>query len=143
MEVNLREIVWNDLWVWFEFAEVPTERQRLYLEQVLDAWYSLGLVGGYNASRLRLHETADEADLSYTVYDMDAGAVLPSLMHNMGEIEYGEWTARCWFDLGTADPLSLDVLINALDTLSEEYVPIARLTLGGAEDAAPWEAVEE
>jgi len=143
MEVALREVSWNDLWVWFEFEEVPAERQRLYLEQVLEAWYSLGLLGGYNASRLPLHEAADETEISYSTYELDEDNLMPSLMHNMGEIEFEGSTAKCWFDLGTSDPLSLDVLINALDTLSREYLPIARLTIGGAADAPPWEDMGE
>ena len=52
-------------------------------------------------------------------------------MHNMAEFEYeGTW-ARCWFDLGTSDLISLDILINSLSQLSREYVNIRRLIIGG------------
>jgi hypothetical protein len=54
-----------------------------------------------------------------------------ALMHNMGEIEYeGVW-ARCWFDLGTSDAFALDVLINTFRQLSQEYVTIEKIIIGG------------
>lgn len=143
MQVTLREINWTDLWLWFVFEEVPAERQRLYLEQVLDAWYSLGLLGGFNASRLPLHESAEDLSLSYASYELDEEAVMPSLMHNMGDLEFEGRTARCWFDLGTSDALSLNVLINALQTLNQEYLPIEKFVVGGSEDAPPWQQEED
>ncbi len=143
MQVTLREINWTDLWIWFAFEEAIAERQRLYLDQVLDAWYSVGLLGGYNASRLPLHDAADEANFAYTTFDLEAEPALPSLMHNMGEVEYELDTARCWFDLGTADPLALDILLNALQTLSQEYLPIKHVVIGGSEESSPWEVDEE
>jgi hypothetical protein len=49
----------------------------------------------------------------------------------MGEFEYeGNW-GRCWFDLGTSDALALDILINALRQLSQEFVAIETLVIGG------------
>jgi Protein of unknown function (DUF3531) len=52
-------------------------------------------------------------------------------MHNMTEFQYrGVW-GRCWFDLGTSDLIALDILINALNQLSKEYVTINRLIIGG------------
>ncbi|BAC89336.1 DUF3531 family protein [Gloeobacter violaceus] len=143
MQVILREINWTDLWLWLLFEEAPAERQRLYLEQVLDAWYSLGLLGGFNASRLPLHEAAEDLSLSYATYDLGAEDVMPALMHNMGDIEYDGRTAKCWFDLGTADSLSLDVLINAVQTLNQEYLPVERLVIGGSGDAPPWGNLDE
>lgn len=136
MQVNLRELNWSDLWIWFEFGETPTERQKLYFEQVLDAWYSLGLLGGFNASRLTMHEM-DDADLVHLNYELEDEEALPSLMHNMGEIEYEVSTARCWFDLGTADTLAIDILLNAMQTLSREYLPVDRVVIGGSGDSPP------
>ncbi|MEO1184755.1 MAG: DUF3531 family protein, partial [Cyanobacteria bacterium J06636_27] len=57
-------------------------------------------------------------------------------MHNMGEFEYnGDW-GRCWFDLGTSDAIALDVLINALNQLGQEYVTIDEIYIGG--ENADW-----
>ncbi|MEM6448383.1 MAG: DUF3531 family protein [Cyanobacteria bacterium J06642_2] len=135
MHVEFRECNWADLWLWVEFAEPPVEGEKQYLEQVLDAWYSLGMLGGFNATSLVVQEAG--LDISYMTYDVDASSQLPSLMHNMGNLEYeGTW-ARCWFDLGTADAISLDVLINALQRLSLEYVVLKRIVIGGSSNTWP------
>jgi hypothetical protein len=67
---------------------------------------------------------------------------LMALMHNMGEFEYeGQW-ARCWFDMGTADAIALDILINALKQLNDEYVNIEHLYIGGENEDWPVEDSE-
>jgi hypothetical protein len=58
-------------------------------------------------------------------------------MHNMGEIEYQGLWVRCWFDLGTSDSFSLDILINAFQQLSKEYVTIEELIIGGQNEDWP------
>lgn len=135
MHVEFRECNWADLWVWFEFAEPPVEGEKQYLEQVVDAWYSLGMLGGFNATALTVQDAG--LDISYMAYDVDASGQLPSLMHNMSEMEYeGTW-ARCWFDLGTTDAIALDVLLNALQRLSLEYVALKRVIVGGSGETWP------
>ena len=42
----------------------------------------------------------------------------------------GSW-CRFWVDMGTADELALDVLINSLAQFSREYAGIARAVIGG------------
>ena len=60
----------------------------------------------------------------------------------MGEFEYeGQW-ARCWFDMGTADAIALDILINALKQLNQEYVAIEELYIGGENEDWPVEDSE-
>jgi len=54
-----------------------------------------------------------------------------SVMHNMGDVEYEDNWARCWLDLGTADAIALDTLINALLQFSKEYVQIEQVVIGG------------
>ena len=58
-------------------------------------------------------------------YDMELAngeSDVPScVFHAMGGPEYkGKW-ARAWFDLGSADELCVDVLINAFIQFSREY----------------------
>ena len=53
----------------------------------------------------------------------------------------GKW-ARCWFDLGTSDAIALDILLNALLQLSEEYVVIEILYIGGENEDWPVENEE-
>ncbi|WP_017324683.1 DUF3531 family protein [Synechococcus sp. PCC 7336] len=134
MQVEFRECNWSDLWIWFEFPQAPLEMDKQYLEQVLESWYTVGMLGGYNASTLQVQEAGLE--ISHMEYDTE-GDRLPSLMHNMGSMEYeGNW-GRCWFDLGTADALALDVLLNAVQRLSLEYVDIERVIVGGQSETWP------
>lgn len=135
MKVEFRECDFFDLWLWIEFQTDPFELERQYVEEVLNSWFLLGKLGGFNAENLQVQETG--LDISYMDYNSDiAGDSFMALMHNMSEVEYeGRW-ARCWFDLGTSDALALDVLINALEQLNKDYVPIERLIVGG--ENADW-----
>lgn len=136
MQIQFREYNQFDLWIWIEFITVPSHAEKQYLEEVFDSWFFLGKLGGFNAENLQVQEIGWE--LSYMEYDQDvADNSLMALMHNMGEFEYlGKW-ARCWFDLGTADAIAIDILINSLKHLSKEYVTIERIFIGGENEDWP------
>jgi hypothetical protein len=130
MKVEFRECDFFDLWIWLEFSTNPSAMEQQYVEEVFDSWFLLGKLGGFNAENLQVQDTG--LDISYMDYDQtSAESSFMALMHNMSEPEYqGNW-GRCWFDLGTSDALALDVLINALEQLSKDYVTIERLLIGG------------
>ncbi|MCD8488442.1 MAG: DUF3531 family protein [Desertifilum sp.] len=130
MQVQFREFDPFDLWIWLKFTTVPSELEKQYIEEVFNSWFFLGKLGGFNAENLQVQETGLE--VSYMDYDIEvAENSLSALMHNMADFEYqGVW-ARCWFDLGTSDAIAIDVLINALNQFSKDYVTIERLTIGG------------
>jgi hypothetical protein len=130
MQVEFRECNFFDLWLWLEFESVPSLMEQQYVEEVFNSWFLLGKLGGFNAENLQVQEAG--SDISYLPYDPEAADTsFMALMHNMSEVEYeGTW-GRCWFDLGTSDALALDVLINALEQLSKDYVVIKRLIIGG------------
>jgi hypothetical protein len=136
MHVEFRECDFFDLWIWSEFSTVPSQMEQQYFEEVLDSWFLLGKLGGFNAENLQVQDTGLE--ISYMQYDEAASDnAFMALMHNMGEIEYqGTW-ARCWFDLGTTDAIALDILINALKQFSKDYVVIERLIIGGENEDWP------
>jgi hypothetical protein len=136
MQVEFRETDFFNLWVWVEFNTVPSILERQYVEEVFDSWFYLGKLGGFNAENTQVQEVG--LDISYMDYSEDqADESLVALMHNMGDIEYqGNW-ARCWFDLGTADALALDVLINAFRQFSKDYVDVQRLIIGGENEDWP------
>lgn len=137
MDVQFREFNPFDLWIWLEFQTVPSYTERQYIEEVFDSWFLLGKLGGFNAENLQVQEVG--VDLNYMTYDQDsANTSMMALMHNMGEVEYQGIWGRCWFDLGTSDALALDILINAFRQLSEEYVVIEKLIIGG--ENADWPA---
>lgn len=136
MEVQFREFNPFDIWIWLEFATVPSPLEKQYIEEAFNSWFYLGKLGGFNAENLQVSETG--VDVSYMEYDAEAAMdILMAPMHNMGNFEYlGTW-GRCWFDLGTSDLIAIDVLINAVSLLSREYVEIKRLIVGGQNEDWP------
>lgn len=136
MDVKFRECNPFDIWIWLKFDTVPSMMERQYIEEVFDSWFLLGKLGGFNAENLQVQESG--VDLNYMSYDTDASeSSMMALMHNMGEIEYNGLWVRCWFDLGTSDAFSLDILINAFQQLSQEYVAIEELIIGGENEDWP------
>jgi hypothetical protein len=140
MEIKFREFDPFDLWIWIEFENVPSEKEKSYLEEVFNSWFYLGKLGGFNAENLQIQETG--IDISYMNYDHNrAEQNLLSPMHNMGQFQYlGTW-GRCWFDLGTSDLIAIDILINSLRQLNEEYLIIKELIIGGRNP--DWEIDEQ
>jgi hypothetical protein len=136
MEVQFREFNPFDLWIWIEFETVPSSMEQQYVEEVFNSWFYLGKLGAFNAENLQVQEMG--VDISYMDYDaMVAENVMMAPMHNMSDFEYlGIW-GRCWFDLGTSDPIALDILINALTQLSKEYVQIRKIIIGGENENWP------
>ncbi|MGJ3247610.1 MAG: DUF3531 family protein [Elainellaceae cyanobacterium] len=130
MNVEFRECDFFDLWIWLEFSTAPSSMEQQYVDEILNSWFFIGKLGGFNAENLQVQDTG--LDISYLDYDDDtADSSMMALMHNMAEVEYrGTW-ARCWFDLGTSDAIALDVLINAFKQFSKDYVTIERLIIGG------------
>ena len=138
MDVEFREFNPFDLWIWIEFETVPSTMEQQYIEELFNSWFYLGKLGGFNAENLQVQDTG--VDISYLEYDAQvADGSMMALMHNISEFQYqGTW-GRCWFDLGTSDLIALDVLINSLKQLSQEYVTIKRLILGGENEDWPVE----
>ena len=140
MEVSFREFNPFDVWIWLEFETVPSPQEKHYVEELFNSWFYLGKLGGFNAERLQVQDTGIEVSyLEYDTYQSDAS--LMSLMHNMSSLEVlGTW-GRCWFDMGTCDLIAVDILINSLTQLSQEYVAINQLIIGGVNE--DWEVEEK
>jgi Protein of unknown function (DUF3531) len=130
MQVSFREFDSFDVWFWIEFPLNPSEQEKQYVEEIFDSWFFLGKLGGFNAENLQVQDTGHE--ISYMQYDTDKqDDTYVSLMHNMGEFEYeGNW-GRVWMDLGTSDAIAIDILLNALIRLSQEFVPLSQVIVGG------------
>lgn len=130
MEVQFREFNPFDVWIWLEFYTAPSRMEQQYIEELFNSWFYLGKLGGFNAENLQVQDTGVE--ISYMEYDQnDLDNALMSPMHNMAEFEYlGIW-GRCWFDLGTSDLIAIDILINALYRLNNDFVQIKKIIIGG------------
>lgn len=136
MEIHFREFNPFDLWIWLQFESVPSPMEQQYVEEVFNSWFYLGKLGAFNAENLQVQDAG--VDLNYLEYDNShLDQVMMAPMHNMAEFQYeGVW-GRCWFDLGTSDLISLDILINALNQLSREYVTIPKMIIGGVNEDWP------
>jgi len=136
MQVRFREVDPFNCWIWLRFCNVPSKAEKDYVDGVFDSWYVIGRLGGFNSSNLQSQEAG--SDLSWMTYDNEEiSNTLPSLMHNLGQLEYqGDW-ARCWVDLGTCDALAIDVLINTLHQIHADFVQIEELLIGGVNE--DWE----
>ncbi|HEY9887949.1 MAG TPA: DUF3531 family protein [Candidatus Obscuribacterales bacterium] len=136
MQIQFRECDFFNLWIWLRFATTPSSLEQQYIDEIMNSWFFLGKLGGYNAENLQVQETGLE--ISYMHYDAAAtGGTLVSLMHNMGEVEYEGLWARCWFDLGTTDAIAIDILLNALRQFSADYVGIEEIIIGGENEDWP------
>jgi hypothetical protein len=136
MDVHFREFDPFNLWIWIEFSTVPSELEKQYVEEVFNSWFFLGKLGGFNAENLQVQDVG--LDISYMDYDTDVvDSSMVALMHNMGEMEYESYWGRCWFDLGTSDAIALDVLINALNQFSQDYINLKTLIIGGENEDWP------
>lgn len=136
MEVRFRECDFFNLWIWLEFDTVPSIAEQQYVEEILNSWFFIGKLGGFNAENLQVQETG--VDISYFDFDHDESErSLISLMHNMAEVEFQGLWSRCWFDLGTTDALALDVLINTMRQFSKDYVEIRQVVIGGENEDWP------
>jgi hypothetical protein len=136
MDVQFREFNPFDLWIWLEFETIPSEMEKQYIEELFDSWFYLGKLGGFNSENLQVQDRG--VDISYMDYELDdSDQILMAPMHNMSDFQYEGIWGRCWFDLGTSDLISLDVLINALNQLNKEYLSIKRLIIGGKNEDWP------
>ena len=130
MNVIFREFDPFNCWIWIKFYEIPNDSEKKYLDGVFDSWYVLGRLGGFNSENLQSHEGG--TDLSWMSFDNELfNSSIPSLMHNLGQLEYQSLWCRCWVDFGTCDAISIDVLINVLGQVSNDYVKIDELIIGG------------
>lgn len=135
--IVFREVNNFDCWLWFEFYSFPLERERELLEGVMRSWFIIGKLGGFNSQNMQVYHNA-ASDSSYLEYSMDdVNSAMPSLMHEMGDLDYhGKW-ARVNLDLGTADEMALDVLLNTLVGFSKDHAAIKRIFVGGENDEWP------
>jgi hypothetical protein len=142
MEISFREFDQFDLWIWIEFDHVPARNETQYIEELFDSWFYIGKLGGFNAENLQVQDAG--VDLSYLDYDQNqAEGAFMSPMHNMGNFEYEGMWGRCWFDLGTSDPIALDVLLNALQQLNKDFVNLKQVIIGGENPDWPVERSDE
>ena len=142
--VKFREFKSQNLWIHLESHNNISEMEQPLLDEVFKAWFVLGKLGGFNSDNMQVQ--ANFFEVSNMEYDMDQangdGDVPTAMFHAMGGPEYkGRW-CRCWFDLGSADEMCVDVLINSLITFSREYFGLKTMVIGGENVLEDWPVQE-
>ncbi|XP_066309016.1 uncharacterized protein [Miscanthus floridulus] len=100
--------------------------------QSLRSWHIVGRLGGCNSMNMQLSQLP--LDCKRPTYDALEGAnVTPTSFYNIGDLEIQDNLARVWVDIGIHEPLLLDILLNALTTISSDHVGIKQVQFGGLE----------
>uniref|UniRef100_A0A2P2KC93 Uncharacterized protein n=1 Tax=Rhizophora mucronata TaxID=61149 RepID=A0A2P2KC93_RHIMU len=121
----------SNSYIWFEFYNALLEKDISLICDTIRSWHIIGRLGGCNSMNMQLSQSAMDKRPSY---DASQGAnVNPTTFYNIGDLEIQDNLARIWVDIGTSEPLLLDVLVNALTQISSDYVGIKQLVFGGSE----------
>ncbi|KAG0595323.1 hypothetical protein M758_UG158600 [Ceratodon purpureus] len=129
MAVSFRDFDPMDNHIWMEFYAPPTDKDIDLIGSVFRSFFVLGRLGGFNSMNMQLTQLSLNAPLRYSTEK--AKEALDAFFHNIGDVEFQDNWGRIWVDLGTSDPVSLDVLINALTNVSSDHVGIKQLVFGG------------
>ncbi|KAK6273546.1 hypothetical protein POUND7_010629 [Theobroma cacao] len=131
MKVTFNKFDFSNSYIWFEFYNAPLEKDISLICDTIRSWHIIGRLGGCNSMNMQLSQSPLEKRPSY---DAIQGAnVNATTFYNIGDLEVQDNVARIWVDIGTTEPLLLDVLINALTQISSDYVGIMQLVFGGSE----------
>ncbi|EOA17123.1 hypothetical protein CARUB_v10005384mg [Capsella rubella] len=131
MQVSFNKFEYSNSYMWMEFYNAPLDKDIALISDTIRSWHILGRLGGYNSMNMQLSQAPMDKRPNY---DAILGAnVEPTTFYNIGDLEVQDNVARIWLDIGTSEPLILDVLINALTQISSDYVGIKKLVFGGSE----------
>ncbi|XP_061358759.1 uncharacterized protein LOC133302957 [Gastrolobium bilobum] len=121
----------SNSYIWLEFYNAPLAKDISLICNTLRSWHIIGRLGGCNAMNMQLSQSPIDKRPSY---DYIQGAnVTPTTFYNIGDLEVQDNLARIWVDIGSYEPLILDVLVNALTQISSDYVGIKQVVFGGGE----------
>ncbi|KAL3535657.1 hypothetical protein ACH5RR_004118 [Cinchona calisaya] len=131
MKVAFNKFDFSNSYIWFEFYNAPLEKDVSLICDAIRSWHIVGRLGGCNSMNMQLSQSPLDKRPSY---DAIQGAnVTPTTFYNIGDLEIQDNLARIWVDIGTREPLLLDVLINALTQISSDCVGIKQVVFGGSE----------
>ncbi|XP_057768335.1 uncharacterized protein LOC130988512 [Salvia miltiorrhiza] len=131
MKVHFNKFDFSNSYIWLEFYNAPLEQDISLVSDTIRSWHIVGRLGGCNSMNMQLSQAPLDIRPSY---DAIQGAnVTPTAFYNIGDLEVQHNLARIWVDIGTVEPLLLDILINALTQISSDYVGIKQVMFGGSE----------
>ncbi|GJN18640.1 hypothetical protein PR202_gb05819 [Eleusine coracana subsp. coracana] len=119
MKVVLNKFDFSNSYVWFEFYNALLPKDATLISDALRSWHIVGRLGGCNSMNMQLSQLP--LDCKRPSYDSLEGAnIAPTSFYNIGDLEIQDNLARVWVDIGIHEPLLLDILLNALTTISSE-----------------------
>ncbi|CAK9328257.1 unnamed protein product [Citrullus colocynthis] len=131
IKVTFNKFDFSNSYIWFEFYNTPLAKDITLICDTIRSWHIIGRLGGCNSMNMQLSQSPLDKRPSY---DAIQGAnVTPTTFYNIGDFEVQDNLARIWVDIGTSEPLLLDILINALTQISSDYVGIKQLVFGGSD----------
>lgn len=132
MKVTFNKFDFSNSYIWFEFYNAPLPKDVSLICDTIRSWHIVGRLGGCNSMNMQLSQAP--LNNKRPSYDAIGGAnVTPTTFYNIGDLEIQDNLVRIWVDIGTSEPLLLDVLINALTCISSDYVGIKQVVFGGSE----------
>ncbi|XP_062213290.1 uncharacterized protein LOC133914163 [Phragmites australis] len=132
MKVVFKKFDFSNSYIWFEFYNALLPKDVKLISDALRSWHIVGRLGGCNSMNMQLSQLP--LDCKRPSYDALEGAnVTPTSFYNIGDLEVQDNLARVWVDIGIHEPLLLDILFNALTTISSDHVGIKQVQCGGLE----------
>ncbi|KAG2589392.1 uncharacterized protein LOC120673409 [Panicum virgatum] len=132
MKVVFNKFDFSNSYIWFEFYNALLPKDATLISDALRSWHIVGRLGGCNSMNMQLSQLP--LDCKRPTYDALEGAnVTPTSFYNIGDLEIQDNLARVWVDIGIHEPLLLDILLNALTTISSDHVGIKQVQFGGSE----------
>ncbi|CAL4975792.1 unnamed protein product [Urochloa decumbens] len=132
MRVVFNKFDFSNSYIWFEFYNALLPKDATLISDALRSWHIVGRLGGCNSMNMQLSQLP--LDCKRPAYDALEGAnVTPTSFYNIGDLEIQDNLARVWVDIGIHEPLLLDILLNALTTISSDLVGIKQVQFGGSE----------
>ncbi|XP_066309015.1 uncharacterized protein [Miscanthus floridulus] len=132
MKVVFNKFDFSNSYIWFEFYNALLPKDVTLISDSLRSWHIVGRLGGCNSMNMQLSQLP--LDCKRPTYDALEGAnVTPTSFYNIGDLEIQDNLARVWVDIGIHEPLLLDILLNALTTISSDHVGIKQVQFGGLE----------
>ncbi|KAL7134889.1 hypothetical protein ABFS83_11G055800 [Erythranthe nasuta] len=131
MAVKFNKFEFSNSYIWLEFYNTLLDNDVSLICDTFRSWHIVGRLGGCNSMNMQLSQNPFD---KRPTYDATQGAnVTPATFYNIGDLEIQDNLARIWVDIGTSEPLLLDVLVNALTQISSDYIGIKQVMFGGSE----------
>ncbi|KAI3714677.1 hypothetical protein L6452_21636 [Arctium lappa] len=131
MSVTFNKFEFSNSYIWIEFYHAPLDKDIKMICDTIRSWHIVGRLGGCNSMNMQLSQSTTDKRPSYD--DIQGANVEPSTFYNIGDLEIQDNLARIWVDIGTSEPLLLDILINAMTQISSDHVGIKQMVFGGSE----------